>query len=126
MTNSIQSNTKLFRVVSVYVIPCLFSIFLIGMAPDFAYTEPASQSYINFSSSRSIGYPVILFLSSYVFGDYNHIVVFQVLFFAVGSSFFINSIFSENRLVSLLFVSFYIFGVIVNPIFIKYNYSILT
>ncbi len=126
MTNYIQSNTNLFRVVSVYVIPCLFSIFLIGMAPDFAYTEPDSQSYINFSSSRSIGYPVLLFLSSYVFGDYNHIVVFQVLFFAVGSSFFINSIFSENRLVSLLFVSFYIVGVIANSIFIKYHYSILT
>lgn len=126
MTNLIQSNTNAFRVFSVYVIPCLFSIFLIGMAPDIAYTEPDSRSYINFSSSRSIGYPFLLFLSSYVFGDYNHIVFFQVLFFAAGSSFFINSFFSENRLVSLLFVSLYVVGVLGNPIFIKYHYSVLT
>ncbi|MEQ8392860.1 MAG: hypothetical protein RIB30_17870 [Thalassospira sp.] len=112
------------RFASVYLLPLIYFVLALIFSPDSAYLEPDSGGYINFSSSRTIGYPALIWLSSTLFGDFNDVVILQLLFFVLSISFLIKK--SWNLEKGWVVV----FGVIVvsflNPVFLRYHYSILS
>ncbi len=99
----------------------IFYLFLFSHVP---LLQPDSLSYISFSPTRPIGYPLFLWIVEALTGSHR-VVPFLQLFFYVGASFYCAmNFYALSR--SLILTTGLLLGILVNIQFIRLAFSILT
>jgi len=86
--------------------------------------KPDSLSYINFSPTRSVGYPFFLKTIHFLFHSYQWVPFMQISFFCFASYFLSSSFFQISR--SIVFSVLLLIGLLVNIPFVKLAFSLLT
>ncbi|WP_167448621.1 hypothetical protein [Thalassospira lucentensis] len=106
-----------------YLISVLFFLFSCFYAPLAPVIEPDSSSYINFSSSRTPLYPLIISSVLYLLGDIYYVSIFQILVFSLSSLILMRELLAGGFKSVLPLLALVLF---LNPFFWHFHIAVLT
>lgn len=113
----IQSKKNIFLICFLYFICAWF------LLPDSPIIEPDSSGYINFSSSRTSLYPLVISFVLHFFGDIYFISFLQIIFFSLSSFILMREIVASGFRVLVPLLALVLF---LNPFFWLFHITVLT